>query len=140
MNFHDHDNLIRFLKNHEPYGPPPPVDHEERLLARLNQTEPSNLAAASQGKWWFPAMIAAGLVLVVGHGQLHQEFGALPEVMPQQYWGRSDQPQPKAIAEGADEELEAFLEESWSYSFGEHLYQEQELSYEYVDFVVDTYP
>ncbi|MBV5261007.1 hypothetical protein FLX56_21565 [Synechococcus moorigangaii CMS01] len=86
-----------------------------------------------------PAMVAAGLLLTVGHGQLQKAFNTMPEAIVEPSFNMLEAPE--AIADHKqDQELEAFLEESWSYSFGEHLYREDRLAGEKVNFVVNTNP
>lgn len=143
MNFQDHDDLIRFLRDNKPSGPPPPPDHEEELFIRLGQDRPVPPFPGQSSRWWFPTMIAAGVVLVVGHGHLEDSFQAMPGAF-NATTSPEPVPVPRAIA-NQDQELEVFLEQSWSHAFGEHVYGQEAFANSTgtsskVNFVVNTAP
>ncbi|MEB3226064.1 MAG: hypothetical protein VKJ86_09695 [Synechococcus sp.] len=141
MNFHDHDDLIRFLRDHDPSGPPPNPDHEEELFVRLGQDKPATTFSGQSSRWWLPTMVAAGCVLVVGHRHLEESFQRMPGAFNATFTP-APVPVPRAIA-NRDQELEAFLEQSWTHAFGEHFYQEESFATaggSDVNFVVNTAP
>ncbi|BAW97218.1 hypothetical protein NIES970_21670 [[Synechococcus] sp. NIES-970] len=138
MKRRDHDQLIRFLKDHEPWGPPPPLDHTEDLLEKIEQEQFALAKQPSHPKkmkevWWLSAVAVAGFLMAIGHRQFSQNLATISD----QTLPTAALIQPQAIA---DQNLDNFIEESWSRSIGEHLYHEDELSQGYVDFVVNSQP
>lgn len=133
MNPSDDDRLVRFLKDYQPCPPSPELDHEATLMAIIEARNGGRNPRNRSNKliWLLPTAIAAGFTVMWSQ---YKPVDAPPEVA-------DNLTLPTALVltgETADQELEAFLEESWSNSLGEHLYIEDDFSYGYPNFAVEA--
>ena len=129
----DDDRLVRFLKDYEPCPPSPALDHEAALMAIIEARNGGRNPRHRSKKliWLLPTAIAAGLTVMWGQYK--------PAVSPPEVADNLALPTALVLTGvTADQELEAFLEESWSNSLGEHLYTEENLSYGYSNFAVEA--
>lgn len=95
----DDDQFVNFLKQHRPLPPKANIHLEEQLM-ELIRREPVSLPKQPSSILWFIfSAIAASLLLILGS---YRWFNAAPK-----------------MTTTSDQELEAFLIESWDTSIGE---------------------
>ncbi|MGB2925161.1 MAG: hypothetical protein WBB82_07655 [Limnothrix sp.] len=139
----DDENLIRFLKTHQPQPPLASEDSEAALMALLGTQ--SNVVATVQSHrkskviWLgIPTAIAAGLTLAWGQFKPIQT----PEIAEQ------TTPSPAALisvesppgSKIADEELATFLETSWSNGLSNEAFYTESHEYGYVEMLGTSEP
>lgn len=136
MKFSEDDQFIQFLQTHQPQAPPATGDGEAALMALLEthpQQSPRKSRSMAKVIWLVPTAIAAGVTILWSQ---YKPSVPTPEFV--------QEPGSAAFVsnEGMmpmDEELETFLETSWSNAIEPSSYGGVEL-YGYSEMFVETMP
>jgi hypothetical protein len=89
------DKVVNFLRRYRPSLPPRPIDEEEQLMQMIRGEKPVNSLKLPPLLGWITGITALSVLIVASY--------------------RWSDPHPQ-LSQISDEELEAFLVESWNHS------------------------
>jgi hypothetical protein len=89
------DKVVNFLRRYRPSLPPRPIDQEEQLMQMIREEKPVNFPKLPPLLGWITGIAALSVLIFASY--------------------RWSDPHPQ-LSQISDEELEAFLVESWNHS------------------------